>query len=165
MAFIDLDSEDPQGNASFYNVNSGVGYGQPNLVEDVKVVQFFLKRLYTVPSMQDKKPYGEMVIDGKVGPITRNWIVKTQIIATQKGTPALIDGIVDKAGNPQNADNLKTSISHTNYTIRLINTFLRRHDTAVYKTLATNPEVPGDVRTIFQQIQAQGPPMNFGDQS
>ena len=161
MAFIDLDSENPQGNPSFYNVNSGVGYGQKNMEEDVKVVQFFLKRLYSVPSMQDKKPFGEMSIDGKVGPITRNWIVKTQLIIQQKGTAVLVDGVIDKAANPVNGDNLKSSISHTNYTIRLINNFLRRNDSAVYKTLPSNSEVPQDVRAIFQQIHAAGPPMIF----
>ena len=163
MAFIDLDSEDPQGNPSFYNVNSGVGYGQKNMEEDVKVVQFFLKRLFSVPSMQDKKPFGEMVVDGKVGPVTRNWIVKTQMIIKQKGFSVLVDGVVDKAANPQNGDNLTSSISHTNYTIRMINNFLRKRDTAVYKTLPSNPEVPGDVRAIFQQIHAAGPPMNYVD--
>jgi hypothetical protein len=161
MAFIDQDSEDPVSNPTFYNVNSGVGYGQKNMEEDVKVVQFFLKRLYSVPSMQDKKPFGEMSIDGKVGPITRNWIVKTQLIIQQKGTAVLVDGVIDKAANPVNGDNLKSSISHTNYTIRLINNFLRRNDAAVYKTLPSNPEVPPDVRAIFQQIHAAGPPMTF----
>ena len=161
MAFIDQDSEDPVANPTFYNVNSGVGYGQKNMEEDVKVVQFFLKRLYSVPSMQAKKPFGEMAVDGKVGPITRNWIVKTQLIIQQKGTAVLVDGVIDKAANPVNGDNLKSSISHTNYTIRLINNFLRRNDAAVYKTLPSNSEVPADVRAIFQQIHAAGPPMTF----
>jgi hypothetical protein len=161
MAFIDQDSEDAVANPTFYNVNSAVGYGQKNMEEDVKVVQFFLKRLYSVPSMQDKKPFGEMAVDGKVGPITRNWIMKTQVIIQQKGTAVLVDGVIDKAGNPVNGDNLKSSISHTNYTIRLINNFLRRNDAAVYKTLPSNPEVPPDVRAIFQQIHAAGPAMTF----
>ena len=162
MAFIDLDSDDPQGNASFYNVTSAVGYGKANLEEDVKVVQFFLKRLYSHPKLQEMKPYGEMKVDGKVGPVTRNWIVKTQIIAQSAGNPILVDGVVDKAGNAQNASNWESSISKTKYTIRMINNFLRQNDTAVYKTLPSSPEVPGDVRVIFQQIHAAGPPMNFG---
>jgi hypothetical protein len=163
MAFIDLDSDDPAGNASFYNVNSGVGYGQTNMEEDVKVVQFFLTRLYSVPKMVSQKPYGDMAIDGKVGPITRNWIVKTQLIARNKGTIVLVDGIVDKAGNENNGSNWTSSISQTRYTIRVINNFLRQNDTAVYKTLPSNSEVPPEMRAIFQQIHAAGPPMTFGD--
>lgn len=163
MAFIDVDTRDDTENATFYNLNSAVGYGQTNMEEDVKVLQFFLKRLYSIPKIQDKKPYGEMTVDGKVGPITRNWIVKTQILAQAKGAPILVDGIVDKAGNPQNK--WVGSISDTFYTIRVINMFLRQNDSAVYKTLPSNPEVPADVRTIFQQIHAEGPPMNFDSPS
>jgi len=47
MAFIDIDTTDPVTNASFYNVDEPVGFGGKNMVEDVKVVQFFLKRVYT----------------------------------------------------------------------------------------------------------------------
>ena len=158
MAFIDLDSDNPAGNASFYNVNSAVGYGCPNMVEDVKVVQFFLKRLYKLNSLKSQKPWGEMSVDGKVGPITRAWIMRTQMLAKN----SLIDGVVDKAGNENNASNWETSISHTKYVIRMINNHLRKNDTIVYKTLSTNAEVPPDMRTIFQQINAAGPPMNFG---
>ena len=159
MAFIDLDSDDPAGNASFYNVNAAVGYGGSNMVEDVKVVQFFLKRLYSLEDMKKHKPWGEMSVDGKVGPVTRAWIMKTQMISKN----VLVDGVVNKAGNEQNPSNWETSISHTKYVIRMINNHLRKHDTAVYKTLPTNAEVPPDMRTIFQQINAQGPPMNFGN--
>jgi hypothetical protein len=159
MAFIDLDSDDPAGNASFYNVNAAVGYGCTNMTEDVKVVQFFLKRCFEATELKAKKPWGEMVVDGKVGPITRAWILKTQMISHN----VLIDGVVDKAGNENNPSNWKTSISHTIYVIRYLNNQLRKHDTAVYKTLTTNPEVSSDMRLIFQQIQAEGPPMNFGN--
>ena len=75
----------------------------------------------------------------------------------------MIDGIVDKAGNAENASNREGSISHTDYHIRMLNNVLRKADTAVYKTLATNPVVPPDVRLIFQAINASGPPMNFGN--
>lgn len=162
MAFIDFDSDDPVGNASFYNVNGAVGYGGVNMIEDVKVVQFFLKRLYSLPHMQKNKPWGEMTVDGKVGQITRAWILRTQIIARQDGLNVAVDGLVDKAGNANNPSNWESSISHTNYVIRMINNTLRKKDTAFYKTLPTNPEVPGDMRLIFQQIHAAGPPMNFG---
>ncbi|MBK8148929.1 MAG: hypothetical protein IPK58_12155 [Acidobacteria bacterium] len=158
MAFIDLDSDDPVGNASFYNVNSAVGYGCKNLVEDVKVVQFFLKRIYSLDDMREHKPWGEMSVDGKVGPITRAWIIKTQTLSKS----VLVDGVVDKAGNENNASNWESSISHTRYVIRMMNNHLRKRDTALYKTLSTNPDVPSDVRVIFQQIQAAGPPMNYG---
>lgn len=158
MAFIDLADDNPDGTASFYNVTAAVGYGCKNMEEDVKVVQFFLKRLYGIENLKKHKPWGDMTVDGKVGPVTRAWIMKTQMM----GANVLVDGIVDKAGNENNPSKLKGSISQTKYVIRMINYHLRKHDTKVYKTLDTNPEVPPDVRLIFQQIIAVGPPMNFG---
>lgn len=163
MAFIDVDSEDPAGAPTFYNINFAVGYGCKNMEEDVKVVQFFLQRLFSTPQFADKKPWGTMTVDGKVGPVTRSWIIKAQMVCRQDGVNVVIDGIVDKAGNPENSSNRVSTISHTDYMIRMLNNALRRMDTPVYKTLPINPAVPGDVRLIFQQINAAGPPMNFGN--
>ena len=75
------------------------------------------------------------------------------------GIAALVDGVVDKAGNAES--NYKSSISKTYYTIRVLNNMMFLNDTAVYKTLPTNPEVPPDVRMIFMQMQSEGPPMVY----
>lgn len=160
MAFIDLDSDDPVGNASFYNVTEAVGMGCKNMAEDVKVVQFFLKRVYTTSEYKPMKPYGEMKPDGLCGPITRSWITKFQLDVRKRGSNCLVDGIVNKAGNVES--NWESSISHTHYTIRYLNNLMRKLDTALYKTLTTHPEVPADLKLIFLQIQAEGPPMNYG---
>jgi hypothetical protein len=162
MAFIDLDSEDPTG-PSFYNINSAVGYGCPNMEEDVKVVQFFMQRFFTIPQFAERKPWGTMVADGKVGPLTRAWIIRTQMVSKQDGANVIIDGVVDKAQNAQDNSNRVSSISHTDYLIRMMNNALRKLDTQVYKTLTTNPVVPPDIRMIFLQINGEGPPMNFGN--
>jgi len=161
MAFIDNDNKDAT-DASFYNVTAAVGFGCPNMVEDVKVIQFFLQRIFTLPGCVRHKPPGTMTVDGKVGPITRTWITKGQMVARLSHANVLVDGKVDKAGNPGNASNETTSISHTMYTIRAFNNALRHGDKAVFKTLTTNPVVPPDVRMIFQQIHAQGPAFNYG---
>ena len=70
MAFIDVDTEGTK-TLTFYNVSNAVGYGCLNLEEDVKVVQFFLQRIYSRPKYQELKPWREMSVDGKAGPITR----------------------------------------------------------------------------------------------
>lgn len=157
MAFIDLDSVNPTG-ATFYNVNEQVGYGSKNMVEDVKIVQFFLQRYFECLSI--KKPWGEMTPDGKCGPITRAWIIQAQLDMRRAGTNVMADGLVDKAWDP--TSNRISSISHTKYTIRILNNTLRNADTEVYKNLTTHPVVPADLKLIFLQIQAEGPPMNFG---
>ena len=160
MSFIDVDSEDPTG-PTFYNLLSAVGLGCPNAIEDVKVVQFFLQRMFSLPQFKLQKPWGTMVVDGKFGPVTRAWILRSQMLCKQGGNNVLVDGVVDKAGNDES--NRVSSISHTDYHIRMLNNVLRKADTQIYKSLATNPIVPQDVRQIFQQINAQGPPMNFGN--
>lgn len=161
MAFIDIDSVEPDG-PTFYNVTGAVGYGGINMIEDVKVVQFFMKRFYTVFT-DLMKPWGEMTADGKCGPITRAWITRLQLDLRKFGANCSVDGLVDKAGN--NAGNRTSSISHTDYTIRFLNNALRHEDPQVYKNLTTHPVVPGDVKLIFLQVQAQGPPMVFAKAS
>ena len=163
MAFIDLDSEDAVGNPTFYNVTEAVGYGCKNMTEDVKVVQFFLKRFYMIPVLIPLKPWGTMTVDGKVGPITRAWITKAQIDARASQLNVLVDGIVDRAGNANNQDNYESSISHTAYLIRILNKNIRKFQRELYKTLTINQEVPPDLRSIFQQMHAAGPPMNYGN--
>ena len=157
MAFIDEDSEDPTVNARFYNVTKAVGYGCPNDKEDAMMVQFFLKRIYQTAIMKAKTPKGEMTVDGKVGPITRNWILKFQLDMRNGGYGCTVDGVMDKAGNPANGDNFVASISRTMYTIRLLNNGLRKLDSALYKTLPTNPEVPAELRVAFIQMNAATP--------
>ncbi|HRH41523.1 MAG TPA: hypothetical protein PKY82_07745 [Pyrinomonadaceae bacterium] len=161
MAFIDIDndSDDPT-TITFYNVNDSVGSGGKNNTEDVKVVQFFLKRAYLTDELKNGKTWGEMVPDGKCGPITNSWIRKFQIDCNRLGNNTLVDGLIDKANNPQN--NRIGSISQTNYTIRLLNNLLRHLDKEVYKNLTTHREVPPDLKLIFLQIQSQGPKMDFG---
>lgn len=157
MAFIDIDSVNPTG-PTFYNVNEAVGYGLKNMIEDVKIVQFFLQRYFL--SLNVKKPWGEMVADGKCGPITRSWITYAQLDMRKAGRDVMVDGLVDKAGNA--AGNRVSSMSRTDYTIRILNNALRHADTDVYKNLTTHPVVPSDLKLIFLQIQAEGPPMNLG---
>lgn len=157
MAFIDEDSEDPAGNARFYNVTKAVGYGCPNEKEDAMMVQFFLKRIYQTKEMKALTPKGAMTVDGKVGPITRNWILKFQLDMRNGGYACYADGVMDKAGNETNADNFVASLSRTKYTIRLLNNGLRKLDSEMYKTLPVNPEVPPELRAAFVQMNAAMP--------
>jgi len=158
MAFIDIEMGGNQ-TLTFYNVSEAVGTGGKNWEEDVKIVQFFLQRIYTRPKYQKLKPWGEMKVDGKCGPITRAWITKFQSDARNHGLPLVVDGIVNKAGHA--TGNFISSVSKTYYSIRIINNMMYLHDQEVYKNLTTHPDVPQDVRLIFLQIQSQGPPMVY----
>jgi hypothetical protein len=153
MAYIDR-SRDGTKSLTFYNLHRAVGTGCPNLEQDVKVVQFFLLRIYSKPRYQKSKPWGEMVIDGKCGPITRAWIIKFQLDCRSHGINAMVDGIVENAGNLEG--NYKSSISQTWYAIRILNNMMAVNDQAVYESLTTHPEVPTDMKLVFLEIQARG---------
>jgi hypothetical protein len=152
MAFIDRDIENPE-DAPFYNVNFAVGKNCPNYREDVLLVQFFLKRIYMIDGMTGLKPKGNMTVDGKCGPVTQNWIRKFQIDMMNRGLKCYPDGLVNKAGNT--TGNKVGSLSHTFYTIRLMNNGMRTGDRQLYKSLAVNPEVPDELRAMFAQMQSQ----------
>ena len=153
MAFIDRDLEDPVRGYPFYNVNFAVGKNCPNYREDVLLVQFFLKRIYKSSMMQSQTPKGEMKVDGKCGPVTCNWILKFQIDMMNFGLKCYPDGVVNKAGNSKS--NNVSSLSKTQYTIRMLNNGLRDLEPGLYKTLAVNPEVPAELRMLFVQMQSQ----------
>jgi len=159
MAFIDEDSADSVAYADFYNVSYAVGMGCPNWDEDVMMVQFFLQKIYEHEDMKKHTPQGSMTIDGKCGPITRNWILKFQLDVRTQGYDALPDGIVNKAGNAKS--NEYTSISNTQYIIRAMNNFLRIKRKPLYSTLPVNGEVPPPLRLAFLQMNAEKPNADF----
>jgi peptidoglycan hydrolase-like protein with peptidoglycan-binding domain len=148
MAFIDADNTGEADIPYFYNLTSAVGGGRECLKEDVMLVQYFLKKIYEHKNEIKNKPYGEMVVDGKFGPITRNWILSFQI-----RQQANADGIVDKASNQ--ANNRMGSISKTIYTIRLLNNGMRILYREFYRTLPYQQEVPADLRLALLQMHAE----------
>src|SRR6185369_2802559 len=121
MPFICEDRENPTEVSTFYDVTASVGYGSFNLTDDVKTVQFFLKRIYSNKDLKRRKPWGEMAVDGKVGPITRAWITQFQIFCNSEGGNTMVDGIVDSASMGNDTSNWQSSISRTTYTIRDLN--------------------------------------------
>lgn len=167
MAFIDIDTDEKINPITFYNVFDSVGRGGRNMAEDVKVVQFFLKRAFETDLLKDTKnseamTWKTLVPDGKCGPITNSWIKMFQLeVRSRGGGNILVDGLVEKAGNANS--NKISSFSKTGYTIRWLNAILRDFDKEVYQNLTTHREVPADLKLIFLQIQAEGPAMNFGN--
>jgi hypothetical protein len=65
MAFIDRANDNDLTEPTFYNLNEAVGVGCKNQDEDVRLVQFFLKRIYLSDAMKERTPKGEMKVDGK----------------------------------------------------------------------------------------------------
>ena len=158
MAFIDTDMDNPEGFATFYNLTKAVGNGCTNLKEDVMVVQFFLNRYYLKDKRDSPISKNPLKVDGLYGPKTRARIIQFQNDAKNAGSSVIVDGVVNKAGNARS--NWESSISRTNYVIRLLNNTLRRNDSFVYNSLPYNQEVPPELRLAFLQMHAEGPAMH-----
>jgi hypothetical protein len=158
MAFIDRQNDNDSTEPTFYNLNEAVGVGCKNQDEDVRLVQFFLKRIYLNEAMRARTPKGEMKVDGKCGAITRNWILKFQLDLRNAGRNVFPDGVVNRAQNGA----VNSSLSRTVYVIRYLNTAMRKFEPLIYRTLPVHPDVPPELRLAFLQMQAAGPAMVYG---
>lgn len=100
----------------FYNTDSWVGpqsqqntsvranFLAANQLEDVQLVQFFLKKIADNPRKFSHpfippKEHPIMKVDGIFGEITRTWIEKFQVHLHNIGRPVLRDGVVDRIRN------------------------------------------------------------------
>ena len=124
---IAFSAEDGDGRM-FANLHTPVGPGtdHQSRKDDIMLVQYLLKTIFqnsgkfspplAVPKL---KP---LVIDGVLGPITFSWIKAFQDISLTRGNNVATDGRVDVS---KTADGVST-ISHTRYTILLLNLAYRK---------------------------------------
>lgn len=141
MGFIDTLTPAQQSSATLpfpflFNVVRGVGQNCPNLEDDVKLVHFFLIKLYdNRPRLQ--KPKGEIDFNsGAYSAATENWITKCQIdINFELGLspPVPLDKRIDRIINKDNL--FQGSLSKTTYTLAFLNIFLQRVDPASFLAL------------------------------
>jgi len=137
MGFVDT-TTNPQ-LPWFYNVVHAVGQNSPNLRDDVRLVQYMLKRIYIIGMAIDtgdsiqtfSTPKGNMVVDGVCGPVTLNWILKFQLDIRKTGNSILPDKRADRA----RGNKIGGSISHTIYTIIWLNYLLMYNDTQDYAVI------------------------------
>lgn len=94
----------PGGGAGrFYTVTHSAGLGGANYTDDVMLVQFYLKRIYSDPMFYSPPEIGPMKVDGICGPVTRTWIRAFQLHMQQNDVPPSkirADGRVDRARQP-----------------------------------------------------------------
>jgi hypothetical protein len=124
MAFRDTNITIPdlpngkRGCPFIYNVTMAVGRNCPNRRDDVKLVQFFLKRIFGNPVNDLRKPPSHlkpMEVDGFCGPTTMGWITFYQFHVANDGAPITTDDRIDRARSAV------ASISKTGYTINWLN--------------------------------------------
>lgn len=105
------------GGGRCYNVTHSVGIGAANYTDDVMLVQFFLKRIYSHPFGLAGAPDPDLAVDGNCGPMTRRWIraFQTQMQAMDMPPSRIrVDGRVSSA-----SANLTSEQMH--YTVVLLN--------------------------------------------
>jgi hypothetical protein len=120
MAKIEHDFSENATLVQYYNVHQPVGKNCPNLMNDVKLVQYLLKIFYdTFPPNTRPKGIMKMPPDGICGPITLHWIYKFQWDCNkQHPDKVMMDNVMDPIRQGQN---WKGSISGTYYTLYLLN--------------------------------------------
>jgi hypothetical protein len=136
----------------FYNLDQAVGKNCPNVADDVMLVQFFIRELAKDPQVgPGTRPSAPLAVDGVYTPAVGEWILWVQKSINQKnpGT-SLADGRVDPArGLATNGKFLKSTISHTQYTIVTLNASYRYRYKKSHDALENDPNVPGLLRQKF----------------
>src|SRR2546423_12319515 len=114
------------GSTWHYNVSMAVGPGAPNANEDVTLVQTMLAKVHLFPGFRP-----DLLVDGRFGQETHTQILAFQKFYKSMGLPISTDGRVDRA---QGAVGL---VSHTIYTIFLLNQLLHGSHPEYYPDLDT----------------------------
>jgi hypothetical protein len=136
----------------FYNVTQAVGKSCPNLPDDVMLVQFFIRELSKDPSVgTGAKPSSPITVDGLYTPALGEWILWIQKSLNAKSPGStLADGRVDPArGMANDPKFLKSSISHTQYTIVTLNASYRYRQKSSHDALENDGRVPQLLRQKF----------------
>jgi len=139
MAFV-MGGSDPSSN-KLYNVEQAVGLNAPNAKGDVMLVQYMLKHIY-----------GNLIVDGYIGPITLAAIRRFQQDAKNGGAKVLIDGRIDRAFGQV------SSVSHTAYSILLMNFVLAKKNPVAFEAmpkfvpLSANPR-PNPYNPVQKKIR------------
>ncbi|HRH42127.1 MAG TPA: hypothetical protein PKY82_10815 [Pyrinomonadaceae bacterium] len=109
--------------STFYNLVHAVGDRAPNLINDVKLVQYFLKSLFVkIPNHESVQ---ELQIDGICNAVTMRWILKFQIEASNSHPgKILIDQRIDRIREK----NFIGSISHTTYALYVLNASVLKYN-------------------------------------
>jgi hypothetical protein len=119
----------------FYNVQAPVGPGKANRIDDVMLVQILLRETAKTPQMIWAYGLPPMLVTGVADGNLFKWILAFQNFC---GPLVTKDGIVDPA---RDALHLST-ISHSDYTISVLNRLLRSAASDVYTGLPIDDSTP-----------------------
>jgi peptidoglycan hydrolase-like protein with peptidoglycan-binding domain len=145
MAFLDITGNESL--PTIYNVSMGVGPDPRGFYrrDDILLVQYLLKKVWEEHGSEISPPLpappepGTIKVDGIFGPITARWIKRYQEEVKKSGQPIAADGRVDRAHGTV------SSITHTLYTILLLNFDFHNKEQSSFDDLTTDPECPPEL--------------------
>jgi hypothetical protein len=132
---------------TFYNIEAPVGRNCPNHAEDVALVRFFLHRIGEAPDV-NIPTLASLEINTNPGPDLDTAILAFQAEVRKRGGSCAQDGRVDPATGI--GQGVKSSITHTGYTIAHLNGTYRRRYTPMHDDLTKDPQCPNILRPKFQ---------------
>jgi hypothetical protein len=129
----------------FYNVDQAVGKNKSNAQDDVLLVRFFLSALKGsgFGDVYGFKPPGTLPVITSWDQQLTDWIIAFQTCVKNQATGTLIDGIVDAA---RGTATQKSTISHSIYTIVLLNRAYKAGNEKSHAALWLDPAVPAQLR-------------------
>jgi len=144
----------------YYNLHEGVG---PDLNgnyrrDDIMLVQYLLKKVWAqgrfsfAPTLPPPPAPGDINPDGIYGNTTKRWIKEYQNMEKQRGNTVLADGRIDRILN-QSAE---TSISHTIYTLFVLNKRFKEALPEVFENVNDDPDCPPDLKIILGVVITSG---------
>jgi hypothetical protein len=126
----------------FYNVDAAVGPGRPNKIDDVMLVQFFIKEIHDFNAPMNQLttfPDEPLSVDGNANQNLFDWILAFQELAKQMGGQVVKDGAVDSVPG---FSMTRTQLTHSIYTIIIMNNFFLGQQPAIYPKLWEHPRIP-----------------------
>lgn len=148
MAYIG----DTVAGGNYYNVNFAVGANAPNKRDDVRLVQWLLRRVYADHAALAPPDPTPLAVDGWIGPKTVRWIKAFQADVRAAGRVCAYDGRVDSARKAAGA------VSKLPYTILWLNAVLADANPAVYANPASDPDAPPELlQALATNTGAAGP--------
>jgi hypothetical protein len=136
----------PSGPRLFYNVDGAVGRGALNKRDDVLLVQYFLQVAFDeIPPFQAEPFPGDLEVTGTPDQDTFDAILHFQKVMKKRGSTIATDGRID----PPSGEDVRGSISHTQYTIIFLNQAYEKARPDQWPHVAKASDCPGELRPLL----------------
>ena len=133
----------------FYDVDYVVGYQGNNLHGDVVLVQFLLKLHYKTII---EKPLGEMICDGKLGPLTHYWLLFFYHDIRSDWVREGKTWNTTEVGNVMSLRDPRASTSGPGHTmIGQLNAMVRQYEPDIFNNMESHPAVPPQLKHALLQ--------------